>query len=118
MKKCVHYLSAALCTLFLLFFPFQAHAAPTVGRTGKIALDIPISKDIIGRALKNNLRPHKNEYWCIPSREDAEFIACMEDVLDVYEIPYNSKRSAVCMNEKPYQLLGEVRSLPAHAPWQ
>jgi len=36
---------------------------------------------------KNKLRPHKNDYWCIPEKEDPEFIACMEDVLDVYELP-------------------------------
>lgn len=33
----------------------------------------------------------------------------MEDVLDVYELPYDEKRPVVCMDEKPYQLLGEVR---------
>lgn len=33
----------------------------------------------------------------------------MEDVLDVYERPYNEKYPVVCMDEKPYQLLGEVR---------
>ena len=54
-----------------------------------------------------------NDYWCIPSKEDADFVACMEDVLDVYELPYNSKRPVVCMDEKPYQLLGDARkSLP------
>ena len=58
---------------------------------------------------KNKLRPHKNDYWCIPSKEDPEFIACMEDVLDVYELPYDEKRPVVCMDEKPYQLLGEAR---------
>lgn len=37
----------------------------------------------------------------------------MEDVLDVYERPYNPKEPVVCMDEKPLQLLGEVReSLP------
>ena len=37
----------------------------------------------------------------------------MEDVLDVYELPYNSKRPVVCMDEKPYQLLGDAKkSLP------
>lgn len=30
-----------------------------------------------------------NDYWCIPSKEDADFVACMEDVLDVYELPYD-----------------------------
>lgn len=53
----------------------------------KIVLDTLVSKDTIGRALKNKPRPHMNAYWCIPSKEDAEFVACMEDVLDVYEFP-------------------------------
>ena len=33
----------------------------------------------------------------------------MEDVLDVYKTPYNPERPVVCMDEKPYQLLGDVR---------
>ena len=33
----------------------------------------------------------------------------MEDVLDVYEMPFNPLRPVVCMDEKPYQLLGEAR---------
>jgi hypothetical protein len=33
----------------------------------------------------------------------------MEDVLDVYERPYDKTMPVVCMDEKPYQLLGEVR---------
>jgi len=33
----------------------------------------------------------------------------MEDVLDVYELPHDEKRPVVCMDEKPYQLLGEAR---------
>ena len=37
----------------------------------------------------------------------------MEDVLDVYERPYDAKYPVVCMDEKPYQLLGDARtSLP------
>ena len=52
---------------------------------------------------------HLENYWCIPSKEDAEFVACMEDVLDVYERPYNPMRPVVCMDEKPYQLVGDAR---------
>ena len=48
-------------------------------------------------------------YWCIPTKEDPEFIACMEEVLDAYELPYEPKCLVVCMDEKPYQLLGEAR---------
>lgn len=33
----------------------------------------------------------------------------MEDVLDVYELPYDKARPVVCMDEKPYQLLGDAR---------
>ena len=33
----------------------------------------------------------------------------MEDVLDVYELPYDASRPVVCMDEKPYQLLAEAR---------
>ena len=40
----------------------------------------------------------------------------MEDVLDVYELPYNQLRPVVCMDEKPYQLLGEARESWAMRP--
>ena len=33
----------------------------------------------------------------------------MEDILDVYERPYDENHPVVCMDEKPYQLLGESR---------
>ena len=33
----------------------------------------------------------------------------MEDVLDIYSLPYNPSRPVVCMDEQPYQLLGESR---------
>ena len=33
----------------------------------------------------------------------------MEDILDIYEMPYNPQIHVVCMDEKPYQLLGETR---------
>lgn len=45
----------------------------------------------------------------------------MEDVLDVYELPYNPMRPVVCMDEKSYQLLGDVRGPlpmpPKHGSW-
>lgn len=33
----------------------------------------------------------------------------MEDILDVYELPYDPTMPVVCMDEKPYQLLGDAR---------
>ena len=55
------------------------------------------------------MRPHLKGYWCIPKKQDADFVACMEDIIDVYERPYARKRPVVCLDEKPLQLLGEVR---------
>lgn len=43
--------------------------------------------------------------WCIPAKQNAAFVANMEDVLSVYERPYNEEYPVVCMDEKPYQLL-------------
>ncbi len=40
----------------------------------------------------------------------------MEDVLNVYELPYDPLHPVVCMDEKPYQLLGEVRDSWAMRP--
>jgi len=45
----------------------------------------------------------------IPPEQDGDFVAAMEDVLDVYEKPYDPKRPVVCMDEQPRQLIGEER---------
>ena len=72
--------------------------------------DITLSRATIGRVLKrNDLRPHLNAYWCIPPEENAEFVANMEDILDLYQMPYNPKCPLYCMDEKPYQILDEAR---------
>ncbi len=61
-------------------------------------------------AQKNRLKPHLNEYWCIPPDKNAEFVACMEDVLDVYHRPLNASRPMVCLDETSKQLISETRS--------
>ena len=45
--------------------------------------------------------------WCIPPKQNAEFVAHMEDVLEVYAHPYDKKKPVICMDEKPFQLLDE-----------
>jgi hypothetical protein len=40
----------------------------------------------------------------------------MEDVLEVYARPHDPARPVICMDEKPYQLLGEVREPIAIRP--
>ncbi len=58
---------------------------------------------------RNEIRPHLNSYWCIPPKEDAEFVAHMEDILDVYQLPHDPQFPVWCMDEKPYQLLDDSR---------
>jgi len=45
--------------------------------------------------------------WCIPPKQSTTFVAQMEDVLAVYHRPYNLDYPVVCMDEKPFQLVGE-----------
>lgn len=51
----------------------------------------------------------KIEYWVIPPKSDAEFVASMEDVLATYAMPYNKTIPVICMDEQPVQLLKETR---------
>ncbi len=51
----------------------------------------------------------KIQYWVIPPEADAEFVACMEDVLETYAQPYDAAFPVVCMDEQPVQLTKETR---------
>jgi hypothetical protein len=65
------------------------------------------------RLAENDLKPWRKDMWCIP-QVDAEYVARMEDVLDLYAEPPDPKRPVICFDESPIQLIGEVRSpIPA-----
>jgi len=68
-----------------------------------------ISSETIRRRLaEKELKPWQKKMWCIP-KVDAEFVARMEDVLDLYaEIP-DRRFPVVCFDETPRQLIGEAR---------
>ncbi|QDU55227.1 IS630 family transposase [Aeoliella mucimassa] len=54
------------------------------------------------------------QYWVIPPEANAEFVAHMEDVLDVYSRPYDPCLPVLCMDEQPVQLVEEIKApLPA-----
>jgi DDE superfamily endonuclease len=54
--------------------------------------------------------------WVIPPEHSGEFVAHMEDVLEVYHLPYDPQVPMICMDEQPVQLIKEVRKpLPAAA---
>ena len=48
----------------------------------------------------------------------ADFVAAMEDVLELYEAPYDAKRPMVCFDESPKQLIAEVRPPLSAEPGQ
>lgn len=45
----------------------------------------------------------------IPPKQNARFVWRMEEVLDLYEEPHDPRRPVVCFDERPCQLLAEVR---------
>ena len=57
---------------------------------------------------KNALKPHLRKQWVIPPSEDAEFVSCMERVLDVYQKPFDMAYPIVNMDEQSVQLLYQI----------
>ena len=77
-----------------------------------------LSRETVRRRLaENDLKPWRKDMWCIP-QVDAEYVARMEDVLDLYAEAPDPKRPVVCFDESPTQLIGEVREPIAAAPGQ
>lgn len=77
-----------------------------------------LSRETVRRRLaENDLKPWRRDMWCIP-KVDAEYVARMEDVLDLYAEPADPKNPVVCFDESPTQLIGEVRqpipAVPGH----
>jgi transposase len=75
-----------------------------------------LSGETVRRVLKRgDLQPWLKDQWCIP-RVGAEFVWHMEDVLDLYAEPYDPKHPLVCSDERPGQLLADVRPPEAVQP--
>ena len=84
------------------------------GELVKLTAHDSLSRETVRRRLaENDLKPWRKDMWCIP-QVDGEFVARMEDVLDLYAEPPDAKRPVVCFDDSPTQLIGEVRqSIPA-----
>jgi transposase len=68
-----------------------------------------LSRETVRRRLaENDLKPWRKDMWCIP-KVDADYVARMEDVLDLYAEAPDPKRPVICFDESPIQLIGEVR---------
>jgi transposase len=84
------------------------------GEMVKLTAHESVSRETVRRRLaENHLKPWRKDMWCIP-QIDAEYVARMEDVLDLYGEAPDPKRPVVCFDESPIQLIGEVRQpIPA-----
>ena len=80
----------------------------------KLTAHDSLSRETVRRRLaENDLKPWRRDMWCIP-QVDADYVARMEDVLDLYAETPDPKRPVVCFDESPTQLIGEVREpIPA-----
>jgi transposase len=68
-----------------------------------------LSRETVRRRLsEKELKPWQQTMWCIPE-VNGEYVARMEDVLDLYAEAPDPKRPVVSFDESPVQLIGEVR---------
>ena len=54
--------------------------------------------------------------WCVPTL-DAEYIANMEDVLNVLARPYDEREPVVTLDERPVALRGASRPGRSDGAW-
>src|SRR5580700_217281 len=79
------------------------------GEMVKLTEHEELSRETVRRRLaENDLKPWRKDMWCIP-KVDGEYVARMENVLDLYAEAPDPKRPVVCFDESPTQLIGEVR---------
>jgi transposase len=79
------------------------------GEMVKLTPHRSLSSETVRRRLaENELKPWLKKLWCIP-KVDAEFVARMEDVLELYAEPPDERHPVVCFDETPRQLIGESR---------
>lgn len=75
-----------------------------------------LSDETVRRRLAEKaIKPWQKKMWCIP-KVDAQYVARMEDVLELYAEEPRSNEPVVCFDESPVQLIGETRlPVPASA---
>lgn len=66
-----------------------------------------LRRDRPSRFKKQKIKPWLSRQWCI-SKVDAEFLARMELLLELYARPYNPAEPVVGFDECSVQLLGDV----------
>ncbi|MDQ2081589.1 IS630 family transposase [Xanthobacteraceae bacterium Astr-EGSB] len=86
------------------------------GEMVKLTAHESLSRETVRRRLAEaDLKPWRRKMWCIP-QVDADYVARMEDVLDLYAEAPDPLRPVVCFDESPIQIIGEVRRPIAPVP--
>jgi len=103
----------------------QRRAAPrteTLDRTaareprGHSGFRCVVPRDDTAGAQKNAVIPWQEKVWCLPPIADAAFVAQREELLELYQEPYDPRCPVVCMDELCKQLVAETRlPLPVRA---
>jgi len=65
--------------------------------------------------LSHDLKPRRKKMWVVAELDD-DYIAKMEDVLEVYERPYDPQQPVICLDEKSVTLHADVRPATPAAP--
>jgi transposase len=77
-----------------------------------------ISKETVRRRLKEKeLKPWQKKMWCIP-KLNADFVAQMEHILDLYAEPPNPAKPVVNFDEALKQLVADTRKAKPMKPGQ
>ena len=75
----------------------------------RLTMHDSLSDETIRRRMAEMpLKPWQEKMWCIPEI-NAEYVARMEDVLQLYAEMPDPRRPVVCFDETPRQLIGEAR---------
>jgi transposase len=86
------------------------------GEMVRLTMHESLSRETVRRRLAENaLKPWQQKMWCVP-KIDGEYVARMEDVLDLYAATPDPQHPVVCFDESPVQLIGETRTPIPAAP--
>ena len=79
--------------------PRSLDAGAAVGELVRLTAHESVSRETVRRRLaENDLKPWRKDMWCIP-QVDADYVARMEDVLDLYSEAPDPERPVVCFDE-------------------
>ena len=85
-----------------------AHKVVAMGFAESISLETQILKKTNCARYSKKRKPWKKKEWCIP-KVSGEFVARMEDVLDLYHEDYDPDHPVVCFGETSRQLVADKR---------